>query len=64
MENSKDDQKLLIAIKRSIDALILIELCKSGVSRNQARELLGTLDNNTFSRINTIFGKGKEEHAE
>lgn len=60
MNNEKNDQ-LLTAIKKSIDVLVLIELCKAGVTRNQARELLGTLGNNTFSKFNSIFNTGEKK---
>lgn len=60
MDKTKNSEKLLFSIKKSLDTLILIELCKSGATRDQARTLFGNLDNNMFSKINTIFGKNRK----
>ena len=43
------------ALKNTIETLILIEFSKSGAKRDDVREVLGTLDNNKFSRINKII---------
>ena len=45
----------ITALKDSVDKLILIKLYELKVKRSQAREILGSLDNNTFSKINKIF---------
>lgn len=45
----------ITALKDSVDKLILIKLCELKVKRSQAREVLGSLDNNAFSKINKIF---------
>jgi hypothetical protein len=42
-------------LKSSIDILILIELSKRGAKREDVRDLLGSLDNNMFSKINKII---------
>lgn len=60
MENTKDIEKLLKDLKKSIDSLVLMEICKSGATRDQARQLLGGLDNNLFSKISIIFNKNKK----
>jgi hypothetical protein len=60
MNNEKDIEKVLSSIKKTIDSLILIELCKSGATRDQVRQLLGGLDNNLFSKISSIFNKNKK----
>lgn len=60
MKNEKEFEKVLNSIKKTIDSLILIELCKSGATRDQARQVLGGLDNNMFSKISTIFNKNKK----
>lgn len=59
MKNEKDTKKVLNSIKKSIDFLILMEIGKSGATRDQARQLVGTLDNNLFSKISSIFSKKK-----
>lgn len=55
----KELERKLAALKESVDTLVLIELCKQGASREQARAALGTLDNNAFSRLNAIYKNGK-----
>ena len=60
MNNEKNVEKVLSSVKKAIDSLILIELCKSGATRDQARQLLGGLDNNMFSKISIIFNKNKK----
>jgi hypothetical protein len=37
--------------------LAIIELCKIGASRDEVRDVLGSVDNNSFSRVNQIFNK-------
>jgi hypothetical protein len=49
-------------LKKSIDLLILIEICKAGATRNQAREIIGSLDNNIFSKVSSVFG-GNKNHG-
>lgn len=41
-------------LKAAIDVLILIELCKAGAKREDARAILGSLSNNTFAQVNKI----------
>lgn len=48
------------ALKNSLDSLILIEFCKRGAKRDDVREVLGSLDNNLFSKINKIIN-GKSQ---
>lgn len=59
-----DNKDLMIkvdALKDSVDTLILIELCKQGATRDQARKVLGGMRNETFSKLNTVFnGKTKK----
>jgi hypothetical protein len=42
-----------------VDTLILIEIAKSGATRDQARKALGSLGNNTFSKISALFSETK-----
>ncbi|MCA9352490.1 hypothetical protein KC866_03860 [Patescibacteria group bacterium] len=42
-------------LENKIDKLIMIELVKSGATRDQVREVLGTLNNNEFAKINSII---------
>ena len=60
--DTKNMEVKITALKDSVDKLILIELCKVNVKRDQAREILGSLDNNDFSKINKIFNnRNKKE---
>ena len=49
---------LLIELKKSIDLLILIELCKGGANRNQVREIMGTADNNLVAKVRSALKSG------
>lgn len=49
-----NNEKAINELKKSIDILIMIELCKQGATRDQSRLLLGKLDNNLFSKINLV----------
>ncbi len=51
--------KALMDMKRLINTLVLIKMSQAGVSYPDARDLLGSLDNNSYSKINMIFGKKK-----
>jgi hypothetical protein len=51
----------LQALKKSLDLLILIELCKSGASYPQIREVMGTADNNTISKVKKAISNNKKE---
>lgn len=55
--NMDNLEKKIEALKNSVDTLILIEVAKSGATRNQARKALGSLDNNTFSKISALFNE-------
>ena len=48
-------------IKKSIDRLALIELCKSGATTQQIREVFGSIDNNLVSKIRKATKKGSGE---
>lgn len=52
----------LDTIKRAVDLLITIELAKAEATRKQVREVVGSLDNNTFAKIKTVFGKKNKTH--
>lgn len=56
MDTKKLEYKIDL-LNSTFEKLILIELCKSKISRNRAREILGSLDNNMFSKINKLFNK-------
>lgn len=55
-------EKKIDALKKSVDTLVLIEVAKSGATRDQARRTLGSLDNNAYSQISALFNgpKGKK----
>jgi hypothetical protein len=50
------DEKIA-ELKASIDVLILIEFCKRGAKRDDVREVLGSLDNNLFAKVNRIVNQ-------
>lgn len=57
MDNIKSLEDKLDKLQNSSDTLILIELCKLGATRDQVREVLGSLNNNTFAKINKIVSE-------
>ena len=61
MVKKSNNQNPLIEIKKSLDLLILIELCKTKADRNQIREILGKADNNLISKINVLIKGVKNE---
>ncbi len=58
--DTKNLETKILALKNSVDTLILIELCKLKVKRDEVRAILGSLDNNLFSKINKVFNKHNE----
>ncbi len=50
-------EEKIAELKASIDVLILIEFCKRGAKRDDVRDVLGTLDNNLFAKVNKIFNQ-------
>jgi hypothetical protein len=52
-------EKKIEALKESLDTLVLIEVAKSGATRDQARRALGSLDNNAYSQISALFNSAK-----
>lgn len=59
-----DTKKLEIKLeelKNVMETLVLLELCKLGATRDQARKVLGGMPNETYAKINTLFsGKPKK----
>lgn len=53
-------EKKLDVLKKAIDTLILLEVAKSGATREQVREVIGSLDNNAFSKVSSLFNSGKK----
>jgi hypothetical protein len=52
-------EKRIDALKKSVDTLILIEVAKSGATREHARKVLGGLTNTEFSKVAALFTKPK-----
>ncbi len=52
--------KTIINMQKSLDTLLLLELCKLGAGAKEIRNILGKLDNNQFSAINTAIKGGKK----
>ena len=63
MKDINTNDKIIINLKKSIDTLILLELCKLGAGAKEIRNILGSLDNNQFSAINTAI-KGGKKHGQ
>ena len=53
--DTKDLEIRIDELKASVDILILIEFCKLQTKRQDVREVLGSLDNNLFAKVNKIF---------
>ena len=56
------DQKrevTLEMLKKSVDTLILLELCKAGATYDQIRKVVGTVDNNTIAIIKAAVSRKK-----
>ena len=48
-------------VRKSIDRLALIELCKAGATTQQIRDVFGSIDNNLVSKIRKATKKGQGE---
>ncbi len=57
-------QAELADVKKSIDRLALIELCKSGATRAEIRDVMGGVDNNLLSKINKALKKSTQQLEE
>lgn len=63
MKDMVTNDKIVTALKKSIDTLVLLELCKLDASAKEIRNILGSLDNNQFSAINAVI-KGEKKHGQ
>lgn len=59
--NDTATEKAINNLKKSIDTLLLLELCKLGAGAKEIRNVLGSLDNNQFSAINAAIKGGKQD---
>lgn len=57
MAKADSDDNALSELKRSVDLLVLIELCKSGATRDQIREVMGSINNNTLAKVRAALKK-------
>lgn len=57
MAKTDGDDNTLGELKRSINLLVLIELCKSGATRDQIREVMGSVNNTTLAKVRTALKK-------
>lgn len=48
---------MLEDIKKALDRLAIIELIKSGATRDQVRNIIGSMSNGTFAAINKALKK-------
>ncbi|HMR73197.1 MAG TPA: hypothetical protein PKD68_04290 [Candidatus Saccharibacteria bacterium] len=51
-------------VKKSIDRLAIIELCKSGAARTEIRDVMGGIDNNLLSKINKALKRSSRQLEE
>lgn len=52
-----DNDNPLIELKKSIDLLVVIELCKGGATREQIREVMGGINNNQLAKVRAALKK-------
>lgn len=57
--DTKNLENKIDALNKGLELLIMIELAKKGANRDQVREALGSLDNNKFTKINSIINSKK-----
>lgn len=57
MAKADNDDNILGELKRSVDLLVLIELCKSGATRDQIREVMGSINNTTLAKVRAALKK-------
>lgn len=48
-------------VKKAVDRLAMIELVRAGATRAQVREVMGSISNETFSKINQALKKAPLE---
>lgn len=60
-QNNPNAQIELADVKKSIDRLALIELCKSGATRTEIRNVMGKVDNNLLSKINKALKRSSQQ---
>ena len=53
--DTKNLEAKIGVLKDAVDLLILIELCKLGTTRDQARKILGGISNESFAKVNALF---------
>ena len=56
-ENDKD-------LTKKLDILAMIEFAKVGVDRKKVRTIMGSLDNNLYSKIKVVFNRNKKNKNE
>lgn len=59
-QNNSSNQIDLTDVKKSIDRLALIELCKGGATYTEIRDVMGKVDNNFLSKINKALKKSPQ----
>lgn len=47
------------ALKKSIDLLVLIELCKNDASYDEIRKIMGKANNNLIASVKSVISKKK-----
>jgi hypothetical protein len=57
MAKTDTDINPLTELKKSIDLLVLIELIKSGATRDQIRDVMGGIGNNTLAKVRAALKK-------
>jgi uncharacterized protein YerC len=62
--HDKSSDITLEDVKKSIDRLTIIELVKSGATRDQIREVMGSINNIQLSKIKRAINKGQQAAEE
>lgn len=52
-----NNETTLEDVRKVVDRLAIIELIKAGATRSQVREAMGSISNETFSKINQALKK-------
>lgn len=62
MSNQKSNEDTTLNdVKKSIDRLTTIELIRAGATRSQVRDVMGTINNQAFSKIHQAMKKAPSE---
>lgn len=61
MTKTDTEDNTIEGLKKSIDLLVLIELCKGGATRDQIREVMGSINNTTLAKVRAALKRNPGE---